>query len=365
MSTSYVNETMGFVEKAYNETVPENGISFIESERLRRDPTFLLPFVFYEGFLVVVGAVGNILIIGAYVVVKSMRTLPNTFVFSLAISNFMVTSILQPFMMVGALMGEQFILVQRPGLCTVITYVCIQSCMSSSSNIMLVSLNRYICICKNSWYSKIYSKKSVAVMIMAAWFNGFVWNVFLWVGWSEVSFERKQFTCMWNRQKNFSYHVIGLAICAVLVPVSVTAVSYILILLKVKESKKKIQAFNKKDKNQSTSSDIRLARMLFIMFAVYCILCAPYAFITTFDFNDQAPYYWYATFLHMFHTNSAVNFIIYGITNKSFRTGYSLFSKYILIKLSCGAYQPRKMVENDIDKSQMTQTMTIATTAHS
>ncbi|CAH1794624.1 unnamed protein product [Owenia fusiformis] len=350
MAVSYVNET-----------VPELGISFIESEEIRQDLTFLLPYVCYEAFLTVIGFVGNILMIGSLVMVKSMRTLPNAFVFSLAVANLMVTSILQPFMMTVALMGEHFILVQRPGFCNFIGFICVQSCMSSSGNIMLVSLNRYICICKNSWYSKIYSKKSVAVMILAAWFNGFVWNVFLWVGWSEVSFRRKEFTCLYNRHKDFSYQIVGLAIVAVLIPVSITAVAYLMIFLKVRESKKRIQAVDKKkENNQGTSSDIKLARTLFIMFAVYCMLCAPYAFLTTFDFNDQAPFYWYAITIHMYHTNSAVNFIVYGLTNKGFRTGYSIFAKYLLIKISRGAYKPRQNVENDIDRSQLTQTVATA-----
>ncbi|CAH1794625.1 unnamed protein product, partial [Owenia fusiformis] len=235
-----------------NETVPEKGISLIESERLRHDLTFLTPYVFYEALLFVIGVVGNILIIGTILKVKSMRTLPNAFVFSLALSDLMVTAILQPFMMVGALMGEQFILIQRPGLCTVITYVCFQSCLSSCSNIMLISFNRFVCICKNSWYSKIYSKKSVAVMIMAAWFHGFLWNLFLWVGWSGVGFQRKQFTCMHNSHKDFSY-TITLITVPILTPLFVTAVAYFMIFLKVRESQKRIQAFGKKkDKNQGT-----------------------------------------------------------------------------------------------------------------
>ncbi|CAH1795161.1 unnamed protein product, partial [Owenia fusiformis] len=239
-----------------------------------------------------------------------------------------------------------------------IAYVCIQSCLASAWNIMLISLNRYICICKNSWYSKIYSRKSVAVMIMAAWFGGFVWNIFLWTGWNSVSFERKQFTCLYNRHDDFSY-IVSIAIFAVLIPVSVTALAYLLIFLKVRKSRRRIQAFNKKkDKNQRTSSDIRLARMLFIMFVIYCILCGPYAFVSVFDWNDKLPLFWYAIFGHMFHSNSAVNFIIYGLTNKSYRTGYKLFSKYILTKISCGTYNPTQNVESDIDKSQMAHTIT-------
>ncbi|CAH1791474.1 unnamed protein product [Owenia fusiformis] len=343
-----------------NETIPEKGISFIESERTRQNSAFLTPYVFYEAFLFVIGAIGNTLIIGTFVVVKSMRTLPNAFVLSLAIADLMVTSVLQPLMMVGALMGERFV-VETQGLCTFFAYICIQSCLSSAWNIMLISLNRFICICKNSWYSKIYSKKSVALMIAIAWFYGFVGNFLLWVGWTDIAFLRKEFTCMWDSHKNFSY-VIFVSVVTVLIPVGLTAVAYFMIFLKVRESKKKIQAFSKKtEKKQGTRNDIRLARMLFIMFTVYCILCAPYALILTFDINDKAPYQLYAIFIHMFHTNSAVNFIIYGLTNKSYTKGYSLFSKYLLIKMTCGAYKPRQNVEDDIDKSNMTQTVTMAT----
>ena len=67
---------------------------------------------------------------------------------------------------------------------------------------------------------------------------------------------------------------------------------------------------------------MRLARTLFIIFVVFATCWTPYAIIVAIDYKDE-----FTQEVHLFaillaHTNSSLNFILYGLTNRHFKQGY-------------------------------------------
>ncbi|CAH1797857.1 unnamed protein product, partial [Owenia fusiformis] len=192
---------------------------------LRDDIPFLTLYISFEGLLTVTGLVGNTLIIGAIVIMKQLRTLPNMFVLNLAIADLVVSGLLTPFLIAIVALGENYFTGPGYRFCQLIGFICITSCVASGINIMSVSINRYLCICRNSWYLRIYTKRSVIVMIAYAWISGVLWNTFIFAGWNSYAYDKSNYFCLYSRTRDRSY-VITITLIGAIIPVCVTAMAY-------------------------------------------------------------------------------------------------------------------------------------------
>jgi hypothetical protein len=97
---------------------------------------------------------------------------------------------------------------------------------------------------------------------------------------------------------------------------------------------------------------MRLARTLFIIFIVFTICWTPYAIIVVADVRDD-----FSQELHIFsiliaHTNSSLNSILYGLSDRNFRDSYM----YLLgIKYCRKTWFNKGMLINYNGTSQMTE----------
>lgn len=80
------------------------------------------------------------------------------------------------------------------------------------------------------------------------------------------------------------------------------------------------------------STEVKLAKTLFIVFLVFCLCWSPYAMICLIDRFDKQPKEAYMFSILLAHSSSTLNSIVYALTNKGFRDGY----KKVLNKVSCG-----------------------------
>ena len=71
-----------------------------------------------------------------------------------------------------------------------------------------------------------------------------------------------------------------------------------------------------------TKASVRLAKTLFFIFAIFVICWTPYAIIVAIDVNDEFPAELHTYAVLVAHTNSSLNSVLYGVTNKQFRDGY-------------------------------------------
>ena len=67
---------------------------------------------------------------------------------------------------------------------------------------------------------------------------------------------------------------------------------------------------------------LKLARTLFIIFVIFAFCWVPYAIIVVVDHENTFPREIHIFTILFAHTNSSLNSIIYGLTNKHFRRGY-------------------------------------------
>ena len=70
-----------------------------------------------------------------------------------------------------------------------------------------------------------------------------------------------------------------------------------------------------KEKNES----VKLARTLCLIFVVFAVCWSPYAVIVVADRYDTFPLELHIFSVLIAHTNSSLNSVLYGLTNKHFR----------------------------------------------
>ena len=94
---------------------------------------------------------------------------------------------------------------------------------------------------------------------------------------------------------------------------------------------KKNQIPNKQQtkKVKERKQEVKLAKTLFLVFIAFCFCWTPYGILVLVDIKDTAHKAWYLFAILFAHTSSTLNFLIYGITNQSFREGYKCFLRRI------------------------------------
>ena len=98
----------------------------------------------------------------------------------------------------------------------------------------------------------------------------------------------------------------------------------------IQQQKKKEK--KNKGKKLELSSEVKLAKTLFIIFMFFCVCWAPYALMCLIDRFDnlQKEAYLYAILIA--HSSSTMNSLIYAITNRGFQNGYKLFLRKVGFK---------------------------------
>lgn len=308
------------------------GVNFteesLEAMPIKTDGVLSIVFLTALSLSCIVGIIGNTLVIGAIVVSKKLRTTGNMFIVNLAIADFVVVGIVEPFNMVGIIVGGSFF-IDHIWMCHTVAIICVLACVCSMMNLAAISINRYVMINKHSYYSRIFTKKKTIFYCCFLWFIAFLVELPNLVGWGGHTFDLKTLGCSFDRLLSFPY-VIFLSIAALWLPLSLIMFCYLKIYLYVRNSRRQLaKTMNTltkdKKKQKRQKEDVHLARTFFIVFLSFLLCWAPYDITLFFDRDDQWPNWLYIVFLQIGHFNSSLNSILYGATNKRFRDGYKEF----------------------------------------
>ncbi|XP_072051729.1 melatonin receptor type 1B-B-like [Amphiura filiformis] len=311
-----VNETWDFSE--YNVT---------SHPTMPPSTSIYIPYAVVMAVMSCVGVTGNLFIIGAVIVNNKLHKLPNIFIINLAIADLLVTSLVQPFAIVGVLNKE--FLFQRPGLCEMLGSVVLTCCGCSIWTIMGIAMNRYIFICHFKRYRDIYNRRTAPFILAYLWLMGFVIDAPNYFGWAGHGYDTKGQVCSYLYYKSYTYTLYVIFLGAVF-PMIVVPYCYLRIYLLVRKSSKNLKQnsdviiFNRRNKDRKT------LRVVFTIWAAFMIMWLPFTIYGTFDFHGNWPR-GPLMFANLFgFSNSSINSIIYGVMNKDFREGYTKVLKKIL-----------------------------------
>ncbi|XP_055342808.1 melatonin receptor type 1B-B-like [Paramacrobiotus metropolitanus] len=313
------------------------------------------------GAAAVIGTLGNLLIVVAVCLVKPLRTSGNVFVVNLALADIVVTAFIDPFNVVGAVAGRK-VLISNSVLCDWIASFCAPACMSSMWNMCAISLNRYVLICKPHLYNRIFTFRNSILCCVCIWIGAHLFHIPNHLGWGKNRFNADYYLCTFDIVTH-SYAIFYI-IMGVLVPLVGVLYGYTCIFLKVRSVKTQLRqhqqavltapaanasqghpterrdSFPEKsppDAEKATATehrlrrpkrpgftqdDVKLAKTLFAAFLVFLICWLFFALFVLAHQPSPIPGWLYVLAIVMAHGNSAVNPILYGMTNEKFRDGY-------------------------------------------
>lgn len=188
---------------------------------------------------------------------------------------------------------------------------------------------RYIHICHHHMYGRIYTFRNTSLMCVGLWCVSFLAEMPNFLGWGDHVYDRKTLSCVWDRTAAVSYSLFFSCV-GVAFPVILISICYAMIYKHVLDSKRKVKAMKVtgqvvlavEKENESQKQSRQLARTLFIIFIVFAVCWTPYAFMVSLDVNDTFPQELHIFSILIAHTNSSLNSVLYGISNKHFRYAY-------------------------------------------
>ncbi|XP_067671594.1 melatonin receptor type 1B-A-like [Haliotis asinina] len=302
-------------------TSDDNGAIFRRTPLLQDSPTLAIIYICIAATALLLGVIGNSVIILVSLLVKSVNRVGKEFIVNLAIADLCVSGFADPMCIVGVVKGEEWF-DDKPWFCDFIATLCLTACFCAFLSLTLVSINRYTFVCHKNIYDKIYTRTVCIIMCIIAWSAAFLLEFPNHVGWGGHVFDQKNHQCIWDRTASFSYTMV-VSVGLIGSPLLLMCLCYILIFCHIYRTKANIYRIDIDDPERMKKAwkeTLRTSRTLFVVFSVFVVCWVPYAVVIALDVKDKMPMevHLFATLLAHLHSSS--NFLVYTICNRSFRS---------------------------------------------
>ena len=288
------------------------------------------------GLIIFAAIVGNTLILASLYRFTCLHTKTNAFVLNLAIADLFLAVLAMPFTFITSIKYDWIF---GKAMCQILGVLNSIFCEASIMTLTFVSLERFVAIVYPLKYEILVTPKRVKFVIGYIWLQA-VLCAFSTFFFSEFTFLKFESICTVDWGRNVAYTLV-FAIVFLYVPFLVTAVLYCVILQTAIKQRRRIDLIKVGEittecrsqgpgKNsevtgvKKTTKEHKATVMIAIVVGTFCICWFPHS-VGVFcildpncNFNDS--FYVATTWLAML--NSAMNSIIYGLMNRSFRRAF-------------------------------------------
>ena len=94
---------------------------------------------------------------------------------------------------------------EHSGFCHLIGMVCSVSCVCSLWSIGAISLNRYILLCRQHLYRRLYTLKNTIAMCVGLWIATVLLDLPNFLDWGDHAYDMKTMACSYDRTASYSY----------------------------------------------------------------------------------------------------------------------------------------------------------------
>lgn len=218
--------------------------------------------------------------------------------------------------------------------------MCLTACFCAFMSLTMLSFNRYIFLCHNNVYDRLYNRTSCVLMCIGCWVFAFVCEFPNFIGWGGHYFDVKNHQCIWDRTANRSYSLF-VTIGLIASPLVLMGFMYFLIFHYIWKSKHDLYTFSAGTTSKKRRQDlvwketIKNCRLVFIIFLVFIVCWTPYATVIIIDSNDNISQEVHLFVTMLAHMHSSANCTIYFVCNRKFRnyvlhmTGFSTCHSYV------------------------------------
>ncbi|XP_017785467.1 PREDICTED: protein trapped in endoderm-1 [Nicrophorus vespilloides] len=271
----------------------------------------------------VVGVAGNLITILALTRCPKLRTHPTTyFVLSLCISDFIFCLINMPITATRYIQEEWTL---GEDLCKLFPVLFYGNVTLSVLNMVAITINRYVLISCNQYYSRLYSKISIYAQLAFIWTISFVILLPPLLGvWGDLGLNKTTFSCTILKNENGSPKD-AIFIVGFVLPCVVIITSYSCIFWKVRASRKNLEAHRKPSDKRSMRKerdDRRLTNLMVIIFICFLSCFLPLMIVNvSVDEMNFPTLHVLASILAWF--SSVINPFIYAGSNRQYREAYA------------------------------------------
>ena len=279
--------------------------------------------------------VGNVLTLLVMILNPRMRTIPNMFVTSLAVSDlsfgvFMVCPLGVP---VSVLSQWPF----NHTTCQYQGYITIALSVASIHTMALMAVNRYFRIVKPSKYRRYFTKKKAMVMILVSWLYSILVPFPYVLSGHKMIFHPAKFICFLNIDTTA---LISFETVFVGIPSCIIFYFYFRIFKTVRSHNNNLH-LSGNGINAVNVEEVKVARTLFVIVVFFNLCWTP---VLVIDLVDIIRGMWtfpreaYVAYSVLATLSAALNPFIYGVLNRNFRREY-------LKLLRCRHCRPQAVVE--------------------
>lgn len=288
------------------------------------------------GLIILAAVAGNTLILASLYRFTCLHSKTNAFVLNLAIADLFLAVFAMPFTFITSIKYEWIF---GKAMCQILGVLNSIFCEASIMTLTFVSLERFVAIVYPLNYETLVTPKRVKIVIGYIWFQAVVCASSTFI-FSEFTFLKFESICTVDWGRNVAYTLV-FVIVFLYVPFLVTAVLYCVILRTAIKQRRRIEVIKvgeittehttQRPAKQSVVNGAKNATkehkatvMIAIVVGTFCVCWFPHSIgvfcilDTNCNFNDS--FYVATTWLAML--NSAMNSIIYGLMNRSFRRAF-------------------------------------------
>lgn len=270
----------------------------------------------------IVGVIGNLVTILALVRCPKLRKHATTaFVLSLCISDLLFCSVNLP-LTAARYIHQKWVF--GDALCQLFPVLFYGNVAVSLLNMVAITLNRYVLISCNQYYTQLYSKLSIWIQLFCTW--GFAFLIMLppLLGvWGQLGLEPSTFSCTILKKDGHSPKKVIFLIGFVL-PCSVIILAYSCIYWSVRRSRQNIrshQPISDQRTSRREKDDSRLTKLMLLIFCCFLFCFLPLMLVNVFDDNTNFPV------IHVLASilawaSSVINPFIYAASNRQYRAAY-------------------------------------------
>ncbi|XP_072037415.1 adenosine receptor A2b-like [Amphiura filiformis] len=282
---------------------------------------------------------GNILVCWAVHHNPRLRSVTNYFIVSLAVADFLVGSLAIPFALTTN--------ARRPKnnffACLFMNSWVVILTQSSILSLLAIALDRYFAVLSPFKYRRIATARRAAGVIAMTWILAFLIGSPPMLGWNLLSEHPDEEDCIFTKVIDLRYMVYFNFFGFVLPPLLIMLFVYVRIFQAVKEqvvaiSRTMVANDDEMARQRSALAvkEGRAAKLLAIVILLFAICWLPIHIlncISVFCGDDTVPYDVLLPAIILSHANSAMNPIIYTLSNRDFRR---TFKKLIFKVALCG-----------------------------
>jgi len=275
-------------------------------------------------FVALCAFLGNMLVCVAIARNPRLRTPTNMLIFALALTDITMSVATMP-LTVGVLISGRWIYSKE--VCQFQGSFPLTLAVISLQLMVVISVNRYLCVAKPNLFRRVFStKKSIGFSVGVLCLACFPTLSPMFYAREGYTFHPGKAYCAFAMEQNFIFALcMGLAF--ILSPFIVMSFLYCRTYFSVRSAVFPQESYSNAENQQLTAhvQEVKVTKTLAAVLVGFSFCWFPIMAIDQIDMNNGAPmlprqvYYFYGLSIYM---SSAINPVLYGLINRSFRAEY-------------------------------------------